>query len=201
MTRDRKMVGLTLAAVLVGAALSASVATSASPAATRTFVRTLAGTDFQSLDFRVAPQLVANSGGGIYLHSQKDATRPDDIYLQAGVDLPVGANVTEVVFFYRDCGTPAANSAPVAEYYFGSYNARQGSFTYHLPGATDEFQNCPTTNSFIRKGNPIVVVGAGRRYVVGAEVDVSHGGNEPDPNPWYVLVGARVKYTCPSVCR
>src|SRR5882757_7489725 len=99
---------LVLAAVLAaGGFLAVSLGTGTAGGATTATVhsRTLYGLDFQPLDFRIARQFMQNSGVVIYAHLRPGtSTWPDDVYLEASIDLPVGARVTSVSFFYKDCG-------------------------------------------------------------------------------------------------
>ena len=161
-----------------------------------TYTRIYAGLDFAPLDVNVFPELASNTGGGIYPLAIGDDINslPNNMNFEARVDLPVGAKVTEVTFFY--CG-PSGN----AKFYFGAYQPSTRGFTAVLPEAyPPTATTCPSgTKSFVRTGSPIVTTSAGHTYRLG--VHILALGNFRTDSPIWVMNGARVKYTCtPTSC-
>src|SRR4051794_20866414 len=70
-----------------------------------TYTKTVAGTDFESLDYRFATQFLSGTGGGVYLVEPQPLTNPpSNWYVETNLELPVGAKVTEVSVFFRTCG-------------------------------------------------------------------------------------------------
>src|SRR5262249_9610448 len=152
----------------------------------QTYVKTLVGTDFHSLDQAVFAELAPNTGGAIYPLALGDLTNalPDDMYFEARVELPVGARVTEVTFI--GCG-PAGNGS----YYFADYNLLAATYEPLRPEAYAASSSCPTLRALKRTGNPITTVAAGRSYHLGAHTFAL--GNFRTSNPIWQLHGARVK--------
>jgi hypothetical protein len=99
-----------------GVGLSPTGATAARAAPSTTYVGTIGGFDFRSLDYRTFPQMVFNSGGGVFPSTNSGANLPPFRGLEASVDLPGGANVTRLDFYYRHCG-----GAGGPTFYFGAY--------------------------------------------------------------------------------
>jgi hypothetical protein len=163
----------------------------AQAATTTTHTRTYLGLDFRPLDTVVFPELASNTGGGIYPIALGDNIHnlPDQMYFEARVDLPAGAKVTEVTFFW--CG-PNGN----AKFYFGVYQPRARTFTAALPEANPPASTqCPAgTVAFTRSGNPIVTTTEGHAYHLGVHIFAI--GSFRLANPIWVLNGARVRYTC-----
>ena len=187
----------TAAAVLLaaGGGLAAISAAGAARGATGTvYSRTVYGPDFRPLDSRVAAQFAPNTGGGIFAVLTGDLPRNSDF--EAPVDLPVGANVTSVAFFYKDCFNDAG---PHALYYFGSYQPAAGTFTYHLPEAAGTIGDCTVRHTFSRAKPTIATVQADHRYVLGTDVGTFTGPDNPSPD--WMLYGARIRYTCPTTCK
>jgi hypothetical protein len=158
---------------------------------TTTYTRTYLGLDFMPLDAVVFPELASNTGGRIYPIAIGDNiyNRPDNMYFEARVDLPVGAKVTEVTFFV--CGPSGS-----AKFYFAAYQPQTRTFTAVLPEAFAPVSTqCPAgTRAFTRTGSPIVTTTAGFAYHLG--VHILAIGNFRLANPIWVLNGARVRYTC-----
>jgi hypothetical protein len=180
-------------------AMTYGAGTAGGAAAETVHNRMFYGPDFRPLDFRIAAQFVQNTGGGIYAHLRPGtSTWPTDVYVEAAVDLPVGAQVTSVSFFYKDCGVGL--KPWFGAYYFGAYKPSSGVFTYLLPVAHHAYGNCAARYTFTRTGAPIATVTSDRRYVLGALAYEGAGGNVPHPDPLWLLYGARVKYTCPTTC-
>jgi hypothetical protein len=193
MTRRR---WFTAAAVLLAAgggiaAVSAAAATRG--AASTIYSRTVYGPDFRPLDSRLAAQFAPNTGGGVFAVLTGELPPVRDF--EAPVDLPVGANVTSVAFFYKDCFN---SGGAHALYYFGSYQPSAGHFTYHLPEAAGDFGTCTTRYSFARTKATIATVQVDRRYVLGADVGTFTGPDNTSPD--WILYGARIRYTCPITC-
>jgi hypothetical protein len=186
----------TAAAVVLaagGGLAAVSAAGAARGAAGTVYSRTVYGPDFRPLDSRLAAQFAPNTGGGVFAVLIGDLPPVRDF--EAPVDLPVGANVTSVAFFYKDCFN---DGGAHALYYFGSYQPSAGKFTYHLREAAGNFGNCTIRYTFSRARATIATVLVDRRYVLGADVGTFTG---PDnPNPEWILYGARIRYTCPTTC-
>src|SRR3954453_12237439 len=132
------------------------------------YTRTLAGIDFHALDARIQTEFVSGSGGGVYaaLTSTATGAPPQGTYVEATVNLPVGAEVTAVTFYYWDAGKKGA--FPLGTYYFGSYSPSDGGYADALPPASSDFGQRRHTYAFTRSGTPITTVVANRRYVLGA---------------------------------
>jgi hypothetical protein len=159
---------------------------------TRTYVRTFVGTDFRSLDGNMLTQLFGGSGGGIYAFSNAPIGAK---FLELNVDLPVGARVTNVTFYFRDC-VPAV--FPQSSYYFGSYNPVTSNWAEVVNMQGSHSANCNATRSVTRTGSPLATVVVGRRYTLGmAPLGVS---NDKSSTGGWGLIGARISYTCTELC-
>ena len=173
----------------------------ASAAATATFSRTFVGDDFRSLDVRIGTQHVASTGGAVAVQLVNDGsnTYPSPAYLEARADLPIGAQITSVTFYYLDCGN--TGSEPLANVYFGYYSPATRSFTYIGTSTVDKI-GCDWATTVL-KGTPLATVASGRRYTLGVAASGDTVRVAAPPNttgsPYY-LGGARVRYTCPSTC-
>lgn len=185
------MVGLLIAGAAVWTRASAGAQKAA---AVTTHYRTVVGIDFHPLDYRVTTQFFSGSGGGVYPES---ALTSGPQFLEAPIDLPVGATVTSVSFYYRDCGR--VGPMPNASYYFGSYAPASGGYVDALPPASRRYGQCDHTYTFTRSKASITRVAATRRYVLGTATK-SWEFNTPTTTPQWLIVGARVKYTCPGQC-
>jgi hypothetical protein len=191
MTRRRWFTAAVVVLAAGGGFAAVSAAGAARGAAGTVYSRTVYGPEFRPLDSRVAMQFAPNTGGGVFAVLASGAPTVADF--EAPVDLPVGANVTSVAFFYKDCFN---SGGAHAVYYFGSYQPSVGKFTYHLPEAAGDFGTCSTRYTFSR--TTATVASGSRRYVLGADVGTFTG---PDnPNPDWILYGARIRYTCPTTC-
>jgi hypothetical protein len=166
----------------------------AQAATTQSYVKTLVGLDFHSLDQAVFAELAPNTGGAMYPVALGDNVNnlPSHMYFEARVELPVGARVTDVTFYA--CG-PSGNTS----YYFGDYDPVAGAFQALLPEAHAPTSTCPQLRTLKQTGSPIATVAAGRSYHLGIEVFVV--GNFRINTPIAMLKGARVRYTCTSACR
>src|SRR4051812_814426 len=89
------MVALLIAGAAVWTRASAGAQEAQKAAAVTTHYRTVVGIDFHPLDYRATTQFVSGSGGGVYLET---AATNGPQFLEAPVDLPVGATVTSVSF-------------------------------------------------------------------------------------------------------
>ncbi|MEY2424575.1 MAG: hypothetical protein QOI61_147 [Actinomycetota bacterium] len=157
---------------------------------------TLIGTDFKPLDTAFSAEFLTGTGGGVYPRLRQGYAGDLPAYgwfLEANVDLPPGAKVTEVTFY--SCGSNDN------KFYFGSYAPASNGFVYHLPAvAAANRTACPTRFTFKRTGNPIATVVVGRRYVLGYRfVGVGDGRATPS-NADDILHGATLRYTCATAC-
>jgi len=187
--------------VALGSALMNQSAAS-TVAATPSYSRTLYGPDFQSLDIRVRMQFMSNTGGTVYPIFQDDGSHLIPApYVEAPLDLPLGANITSVRYYYHDCGfTPGDNHVYAnGNFYTGYYTPGTAGFAYISPQSHGTLA-CGLHN-FVKTGTPLAVVTAGRRYVVGAYVigDLD-SKTSATPDPPFAISGARVTYTCPTGC-
>jgi hypothetical protein len=158
-----------------------------------TYVRTIGGFDFRSLDYRTFPQMVFNSGGGVFPSTNSGANLPPFRGLEASVDLPGGANVTRLDFYYRHCG-----GAGGPTFYFGAYAPYGGAFGYILNAAGAEADtSCTTTFTLTRSSTSLTRVTTLWRYVIGFDpLEFFSGAGTPP----IFITGARVTYTCPTGC-
>jgi hypothetical protein len=197
-----------LGVALVGAGLfGVAQKVGAAPAATVvTYTRTLAGTDFQSLDLRVYPQFITATGGGVYplWHDPNSVVTPDNSYFEAKIDMPVGAALTSITYYYKDCGAHVGTTttAQVA-YYSGFYTPSTAGFQYVRPDGNGGFGDCSKRYAFTRTGNPLATIVANRRYTIGAHI-IGNFALQTEPpeqaNPTWYLAGATIRYTCSGSC-
>jgi hypothetical protein len=177
-------------------------------AVTSTYTRTLIGPDFRPLDVRIGTQFVSNTGGGVFPQFLDDGSQTiPDTYLEAPVDVPIGAALTSVTFYFRDCGEfrmgGGSEKFPRAHYYAGYYVPATGAFHYDVPEGVSQWGDCSVRYRFTRTGTPLSTMAAGRRYVLGVHVTVASVGTNVPPltDPLWMLYGARVQYTCDATCR
>jgi hypothetical protein len=186
--------GLLAAILLAVAALAISMPATTEAATSAVYSKTVTGTDLHSLNPSVVPMLVPNTGGGIqaYLIESDPEPPSEQRYLEAAVELPVGAKVTSVSLTYADC--PGAVGIT-----FGSYSPTQGTFASHASFFTGPAVNCQKTTTS-KTGSPIVTVAAGRRYVW----DWHNTGLYPYNGTLHeaapTFYGATVRYTCTAPC-
>jgi hypothetical protein len=118
---------------------------------------------------------------------------PGGPYLEAPLDLPVGAALTSVTFYFRDCGTfPVGGSGfPDALFYVGSYTPATGGPQYVEPEVTNHWGNCTTRYQIARTGTPIATVAVGDRDMLGVhiiddgvEIDVPPGTDPAYGDLW-----------------
>jgi hypothetical protein len=194
---SRSFVRVALTATLLGTVVVGSRALGPAHAATATiFTRTFIGTEFQSLEAGMQTQLLEGSGGGAYLRAVEDPAPGQPFYMEHGVDLPVGARVSEVTFY--GCGTGTQKP----KLYFGSYAPAAGTFSYHVPFSTAATSpSCASGRYTLTKtGNPVTTAVAGRRYVLGALAFYPITSRQSADTLAYALIGARIKYSCPTAC-
>ncbi|HXJ66490.1 MAG TPA: hypothetical protein VNN79_22250 [Actinomycetota bacterium] len=199
---------LTLAAAL-GAMVVTGVAIGqiagaapASRSSTTVHSVTVRGVDFHGLDFRVHPQHVENTGGGVYAQVYPGPNVPNHIYLEADPPLPVGAVLKDVTFYYRDCGSGSSH-APLGRFYVFAYEPSKATGTYLMPQQASPVVRCDVTVSFPFTFNPPVKVAAGKVYAVGIESLFSVLGPTPETELALIdllIEGAKVRYTCPNGC-
>jgi hypothetical protein len=186
-----------LGEALMSTSLGQSEASTAVPAS---YSRTLTGADFRSLDVRIGLQFIPNSGGNVYPRFLDDGSHTIPApNLEASLNLPIGANITSIRFYYRDCGYHPGDGQvyPNGNFYAGYYTPSTSTFAY-VVNQTHGTLACGLRN-FVKTGSPLAVVGANRQYVVGAymigEVDIVASNDPP-----FVLAGAKVIWTCPTGC-
>ncbi|HEY3833356.1 MAG TPA: hypothetical protein VGO03_13750 [Acidimicrobiia bacterium] len=180
-----------------GIFVAASSSASTAAAVPTSFTVTVAGTDMHSLDARVTPQAVANSGGGVtpsYESSEQPPNGP--ITFEAAINLPKGARVTAVSFTL----TPGDRTGCLGEpLMFGSYVPQDAMTTTNVSFDTPYYAGPCHRATYTKTGNPIATVVNGRRYVVQWR---------PQPTSPYpgsgefsgIFHGATVQYTCTSPC-
>ena len=86
--------------------------TSRSSSSAITVTRTLVGGDFHSSDANVGLELWPNSGGGVFpMRIDERHALDNPHYVEAGLDVPVGATITNVTIYYRHCGLPVPTTS------------------------------------------------------------------------------------------
>jgi hypothetical protein len=197
MTGRRWLVLLVLTLVAgtsVGSLLGTGAAQGA--AAAVSYTRTYTGTQFQPLDLRVRTQFMSGTGGGVYAQIVSQPG-PSALFLELPLDLPVGATVTSVSFFYKDCGIPDVGSVQEsARYYFGDYTPNANGYVDVLPQGAGGRGVCDHTYTYTRSSTSITTIAANRRYVLGANIFEQVVGTAPIDDPGWILTGARLQYTC-----
>jgi hypothetical protein len=185
-----------LAAVLAAVAMTGVALRSAQAdaAGATVYTRTVVGTEFHPLDFRVFAQFAAGTGGGVYTHVPA-GTAPPAVYLEAPVDLPVGATIVSTTFYYYDCGF----SDPLAKFYFGAYKPDTSAYADLQPEATGSHGTCDLKYFLTQPLKPKPVVKVGYRYILGVHALYSStGATPPAEGPPWVLSGAKVRFSCPA---
>jgi hypothetical protein len=186
----------TVCVVLLGI-LSLGVAFGAAAPATLsaagTYSKTLTGTDFHTVDSDTVVRFASGTGGGVWIHHIGFVTAT--YYLEAGVDLPEGAQVTEVTFYVRNCEPIGA-----PDVYFGYYTPATGGFAYIIPESVVPALGCGQTQTIIQTtGLPATVNNTQNRYVVGFHQGVPYQSDAYSPGSvGELLVGARVTYQVPG---
>ena len=191
---------LTLTALVVVAAMAllAQVSTAGSPvqlAGPGTHFLTFAGTDFHPVDSDTVLRFAPNTGGGVYVHDHPSSNTD---YLEAAATLPDGAQVTEVVFFVRNCDQPQPKYS--AHLYFGSYTPSSGSFNYYIPDFAAPPGNCDQTLPIAQPISATVVVdNSHQRYVIGYVSPSVYGADTYNSSlVRSLLLGAQLKYQIPG---
>jgi hypothetical protein len=188
LTTVRRALALAVAALLGGLAATAfSVPNSSVAATATTYSYTVAGVDMHSLDAHIVPQFVPNTGGGVQAIS--DGTTPETAwYLEASLELPVGAKVTSVAVTYSN----ACNQYPqfVFGYYLPALHATKQNLV--IDGGSD----CAKT--LVRTGSPITTIGTARRYALDWVVGLVYPWGTTHTGPTFN--GATIKYTCTAPC-
>jgi hypothetical protein len=186
---DLRRVGTKLGTVVAAAALLAVFAGQTGSAATvKTHTRMYIGTEFHPLDQSMRLQFIAFTGGGAYViqDANKIARAP---FVEVGVDLPNGANVTEVKFYFKSCNAGS-------QFYFGAYGppGASAALYFNEPNASAS-PSCRKTATITGTGSPLTTATPGSlRYVLGAR-PAAVAFHYDDTPPW-LLVGARIRYTC-----
>lgn len=188
------ILGIVAAGVLSPIASDARTGSTQTTTITQTYVRTLSGTDFRSLDIDFFPQFLSGTGGGVYAVSNSNTGGTNvEQYFEATVDLPNGAQVIGVSLYIRNCTGQA-----IAQGYFGAYRPTLGSFAQYATLKVSS-GSC-ATQTVSKTGSPLATVDATtKRYVIGTTVPSTYGSRVTTPN--FVLIGARIKWTCTSTCR
>jgi hypothetical protein len=197
-TVRRITLAASLAAMVVTGIAIGNTAGAAPRAAATQHSATVRGVEWRSLDFRVAPQYVPGTGGGVYTHLLS-VDVPAAIYLEAAMPVPAGALVNQVTFFFKDCANN--HSAPFGRWYFAAYNPTQARSHFILPlvKTPPSMVDCQL-HSFARTVSPAVKVLATTSYVAGAESLYASSTDAPDTDPLLLIAGAKVRYTCPNGC-
>jgi hypothetical protein len=174
---------------MVAVAISTPSVTGA--AASTTYATTVVGTELHSLDPHFQSKLVPNTGGGAYAVYDPGVETPHPPwYLEATLDLPVGAQVTSVAITLTNCSGGSVD--------FGSYAPAAGSFSLHTHLAIPA-GSCPR-QTFINAGSPLTTVANGRRYAITWTVTRLRTWS-PDPLTFAsTFNGATVRYTCTAPC-
>ncbi len=184
-----------VAMVVTGIAIG-HTAGAAPRASTTTHSITMRGVQFRALDFRITPQYVQNTGGGVY--PQNAGPSLEHVYLEADMNLPAGSLVNQVTFYYQDCG---GAGDPLGRWYFAVYDPAHASGGFILPIANSPSGTLDChTHAFVRSVAPAVKVVATKDYVAGVDSRWTNGGSEPTSAPNLVVIGAKVRYTCPNGC-
>src|SRR5205814_2390618 len=141
--------------------------------------------DFEPIDSRTDVRFASNTGGGVWVGT---ASYP---YLEARPELPPGAVITKVTFFYRQY--PAA--APLL-LYFGSYDPSTGSFAYGNSSggeaAAAPGSGALSTTSMELAAAPNLTIDPAKRFVIGAKFQSTNGfAATYDATVFELLVGAR----------
>jgi hypothetical protein len=193
LTALRRTLALLVAAGLGAVSGIAVVWPDSSGAATSTvYSATVAGTDLHALNPHVVPQFVA--GGGVQAIS--DGPLPEwPWYLEATIDLPVGAKVTSLTVSFRSCSS--GDSIVFGSYSPTTLNTVQSRTIAHFnPNDT-----CLARKTYAASGNPITTVATGRRYAIDWLVDSQHAWTSvPASSTYSAFYGATVKYTCTAPC-
>jgi hypothetical protein len=154
--------------------------------------------DLHALDRNIFPELVLNSGGGV--QAMFDGASPaSPRFLEASIDLPVGAKVTS--FSVTTYGCAGVHSSPTP-FTFASLNPVGGTYTQHATNTVAS--NCGASRRTLQTtGNPITTVAAGRRYVIDwgvAGVLYCTGEYPRLTGLELTFIGATVRYTCTAPC-
>ncbi len=132
------------------------------------YYETYVGQDFDPIDGRNQLRYIGGSEGGVAAVEQDNLDTISYFYSEIHLDLPVGAQITEVTFYYKDCTFKPDR----INFYLGSYSPT-ASFAYHtqLQSVQDVPGNCTVIQSISSTGAPLVTVDNSQRsYVVGAGV-------------------------------
>jgi hypothetical protein len=160
---------------------------------------TVRGIDFRSLDYRVVPQHVENTGGGIYAQIPGPNIN-GHLYLEADPYMPVGAQLKDVTFYYRDCGQHSDPSVSLGTWYVFAYAPSSSTGSYVMPQTPSPERSCFGTVPFTHTFSPTVKVAAGKVYAIGVDSGFASSTEQPIDDPRLLIVGARVRYTCPNGC-
>jgi hypothetical protein len=186
------------AMVVTGIAIGHTAGAAPRAAATQHSI-TMRGVQWRSLDFRYVPQYIQQHGGGVYLQRLPGATsQPDAWFLEADMNLPAGALVNQVTFFYQDCGV---HGNALAHWYFARYDPAHAGGGFILQSADSPVgtRDCQT-HAFVRNVSPAVKVDPTKNYVAGVDSGYANNGDDPTTSPSLVVLGAKVRYTCPNGC-
>jgi hypothetical protein len=108
--------------------------------------------------------------------------------------------VNQVTFFFQDCGSPQQNN-PLGHWYFAAYDPAHagGAFILDPHDAPATMIDC-ATHAYIRTVSPAVKVVATKNYVAGVDSAYSVTFDQPELAPRFIILGAKVRYTCPNGC-
>lgn len=184
------VVVLTLAIVAVHQIAQAQSA--ALPAGVGTYYKTYRGMDFQALDSNAEVYWASGTGGGVWVHNHGRLAVPS--YLEVRVDLPSGAQVTEVTFYVRAC-----DSLYKPGLYFGSYAPASNGYADIIPQFEPPTSGCAQTQTLVQTVDPPETIdNAARVYVVGYMTGSAYVTDTYDSFVKELLVGARVTYQLPG---
>jgi hypothetical protein len=183
-------IGASLAVVVV-AALVVGGGAGAAPRSSSLRSVTIIGSEFTSLDSRVYPQYQPGTGGGIYAVAPGD--NPTMALFEATPRVPIGAVINQVTFYYRNCLPPDSMNT-----YFAVYDPAKGTGVLPLPLANMPEGDCDSSEMVVRQVNPGVAVVGSKSFRVG--FGTKGMSTEPIDTPATLIVGAKVRYSCPNGC-
>lgn len=166
----------------------------AQPSGVGTYYKTYTGTNFTPLHGTDTVRWASGTGGGVWVQSHPIAGA---MYLEVRLDLPSGAQVTEMTFYVRNCET--GPDAP--QLYAGAYAPATAGYTALVPEFAAPTGSCGVTQSLVQAIDPPVTVdNAQRVYVIGYKPNLYYPlqDNYDSNLVTTLLVGARVTYQMPG---
>jgi hypothetical protein len=152
--------------------------------------RTYVGLDFEPIDGRSELLFASGTGGGVWLDSPPS-------FVEIKPELPVGATITNVRIFYRQCG-----GAQPFRFYYGSYDPSSGGFQFGNSSGQEvtaaEGPSCSATVSMQLPAAANFKIDPAKRFVIGAYFGYLDAASTTyDSNVLELLVGAKVDYSLP----